>query len=316
MKQLNPWSHFWDKDHVTTFGDFFKDGYRGGIGEWWSGIIRALPEHSQVLDIGCGNTALLTSLLAAGRQLQYIGLDPANIRINRRATSMIVESMYPPKLLSGHGAESIPLPDASIEAAVSVFGIEYAKLSEAIPEVARVLSPMGRFDWLIHHADSVVSTMSRRAVREFNEGEIRSVIDALTIISREATLRGLPDLKNSAKAESARLAINALAERYLNDRDLNTGNATMFEFMTSALKFFRIIRLSETEREQFIEDLDHEFLAYRARFEQMLSVVKAEPDIENLKHLCDASQLSVLDVRLLEDEQGVIGWIVAGQKAS
>ena len=68
--------------------------------------------------------------------------------------------MFPPKLLAGYGAESVPLESGSVDAVVSVFGIEYAELSEAIPEVSRLLVPEGRFDWVVHHADSIVSRMS------------------------------------------------------------------------------------------------------------------------------------------------------------
>ncbi len=316
MKQNENWSKFWAQGHVTTFGEFFKDGYRGEIGQWWDAVLQSFPEGGQVVDLGCGNTALLTAILDAGLQLQYIGVDPAAVSINPRASALLVESMFPPKLLAGYGAESVPLESGSVDAVVSVFGIEYAELSEAIPEVSRLLVPEGRFDWVVHHADSIVSRMSKRAIQEYNATEIEGVISALKTISAEAVRVGLSGLKNSALAEAAREEINTLAARYLNDTDLNTGNGTMFEFLTSALKFFRVLKSPEPDRVAFISNLAQEFEAYHARFSQMLSVVKSADDMEQLTQLCSQHQLSVLDLKTLNDEQGILGWIVSGKKVS
>ena len=316
MKQNENWSKFWAQGHVTTFGDFFKEGYRGEIGQWWATVLESLPEGGQVVDLGCGNTALLTAILEAGLQVQYIGVDPAQVSINPRAAALLVESMFPPKLLAGYGAESVPLENASVDAIVSVFGIEYAELSEAIPEVSRLLVPEGRFDWVMHHADSIVSRMSERAIQEYNAPEIQAVILGLGTISAEATRVGLPGLKNSSAAEAARQEINTLATRYLNDTDLNTGNGTMFEFLTSALKFFRVLKSPEQDRLNFIRNLEQEFEAYHARFSQMLSVVKSADDMKQLTQLCSQHQLSVLDLKMLKDEQGTLGWVVSGKKVS
>ena len=315
MKQNENWSKFWAQGHVTTFGEFFKEGYRGEIGQWWQTVLQRLPEGGQVVDLGCGNTALLTAILEAGLQLQYIGVDPAAVSINPRASTLLVESMFPPKLLTGYGAESVPLESGSVDAVVSVFGIEYAELSKAIPEVSRLLVPEGRFDWIVHHADSVVSRMSRRAIQEYNAVEIERVVLALKTISAEAARVGLPALKDSARAEAARAEINTLAAQYLNDTDLNTGNGTMFEFLSSSLKFFRVLKFPESERAAFISNLSQEFEAYHARFSQMLSVVKSDEDMKQLTRLCSQHQLSVLDLKTLNDEQGILGWVVSGKKA-
>ena len=46
----------------------------------------------------------------------------------------------------------------------------------------------------------------------------------------------------------------------------------------------------------------------------MLSVVKSADDMKQLTQLCSQHQLSVLDLKMLKDEQGTLGWVVSGKK--
>ncbi|MEC7955901.1 MAG: hypothetical protein VX158_01650, partial [Pseudomonadota bacterium] len=60
---MEPWTSFWQHGHSTTFGAFFRNGYDGAIKHWWQHIIAGLPPHADILDVGCGNAALLIELL-------------------------------------------------------------------------------------------------------------------------------------------------------------------------------------------------------------------------------------------------------------
>jgi ubiquinone/menaquinone biosynthesis C-methylase UbiE len=281
---MNPWSVFWRQGHSTTFGDYFKQGYDGAVAEWWNGQIEALASNATVLEVGCGNCSLLPFLVRSGMDGKYIGVDLAAIEISEVASEGLDESGIEVALHSETPVERIPEDDASVDIVASVFGIEYSDLEQSLPEVQRVLKAGGRFAALLHHDGSIVTSMSKRAVSEYNEADFRGVIDSLKTISaaRDET-PSLSDLKYNAAAEAARGEMNRLAAKYLNDTNPDTANATMFELMTNALKFFKMMGASSAERQQFIEFLATEHEASRERFQQMVSVAFDESGVRDLE---------------------------------
>ena len=101
---------------------------------------------------------------------------------------------------------------------------------------------------------------------------------------RWARRRDANDAKNRREAaEAARGELNRLAARYLNDTNPDTANATMFELMTNALKFFKMMGASSEERQRFIQFLATEHEASRERFRQMVSVAFDEGGLRDLE---------------------------------
>ncbi len=284
---MNPWSVFWRQGHSTTFGDYFKHGYDGAVAAWWQQHVDAMGTDTTVLEVGCGNCSLLPFLVRSGNRGKYIGVDLASIEISEVAREGLDDSGIDVVLHGETPAEEIPEGDASVDIVASVFGIEYSDLDRSLGEVQRVLKPGGKFVALLHHDASVVTSMSRRALSEYDAADLESVISALRTISlaRDET-PSLADLKNHPQAEQARAEINRLAAKYLNDTNPATANATMFELMTNALKLFKMMGASSEERQRFIESLGTEHRASRERFDQMVSVA------------CDESGIRALEVKL------------------
>jgi ubiquinone/menaquinone biosynthesis C-methylase UbiE len=91
-----------------------------------------------VLDLGCGTGT--AALLAAGRGARVIGVDPAARLLaagRRAATAAGLDAEF----VLGD-ASSLPVPDGSVDAVVSVFGVIFAPdAGRAAAEIARVLRP-------------------------------------------------------------------------------------------------------------------------------------------------------------------------------
>ena len=281
---MNPWSLFWRQGHSTTFGDYFKQGYAGAVADWWQSKLDTMSINSVVMEVGCGNCSLLPGMIKSGQKGKYIGVDLASIRLSPVAEQGLSESGIEVLLHSGTPAEDIPEPDDSVDLVASVFGIEYSDFDRSLPEVFRVLKPGARFCALLHHDDSVVTTMSRRAIAEYDSYDVRKVIDALNTISTERDRTpSIAGLKTNPRAEKSRKRINRLAEKYLSNTDPATANATMFEFMTDVLKFFKMMGAHSQARRQFISSLADEHKASHERFKQMVSVAFDARGIENLQ---------------------------------
>ena len=281
---MNPWSVFWRQGHSTTFGDYFKQGYDGAVAAWWQGQVDTIESGTTVLEVGCGNCSLLPFLVRAGKAGKYIGLDLATIEVSEVARQGLDDSGIDVILHGDTPAEAIPEDDNSVDVVASVFGIEYSDLDRSLAEVQRVLKPGGRVLALLHHDGSVVTSMSRRALSEYDEADLRSLLDALRTIStaRDET-PVLSELKHNAVAEKARAEVNRLAAKYLSDTNPATANATMFELLTNALRFFKMMNSGSEERQQFIESLAEEHVASQERFGQMVSVALDDSGLRELE---------------------------------
>ena len=61
-------------------------------------------------------------------------------------------------------------------------------------------------------------------------------------------------------------------------RDLNpdSGNAIMVQFVGDALKYFKLLKQSDSVRRQYIDGLETEFQASRHRYTAMAEAAKSE----------------------------------------
>jgi SAM-dependent methyltransferase len=312
---MNPWSVFWRQGHSTTFGDWFKQGYEGAVAEWWQAALAGAPGNATVIELGCGNCSLLPAMVQAGAGGKYIGVDVARVSPSAIAGQGLGESGIDLVLHSETPAEQVPEPDGSADLVASVFGIEYSELERSVPEAARLLRKGGRFSALLHHDGSIVTTMSKRAIGEFDRQDIDKAIAALQDISSERDrVRELSELKSSEKAEAGRNLMNTLAQKYLSDTNPKTANATMFEFMSQALKFFKMMGTGSEQRAGFIESLKIEHLASHERFRQMVSVAFDAEGIEEIKGLFEKSGFGEVEVDLVHTGNDILAWSLKAKK--
>ena len=315
---MNPWSLFWRQGHSTTFGDYFKQGYAGAVADWWQSKLSTLPANPVVMEVGCGNCSLLPAMVKSGVKGRYIGVDLARVRLSAVSEQGLPESGIEVTLHSETPAENVPEPDGSIGLVTSVFGIEYSDLDQSLAEVLRLLKPGGQFCALLHHTDSVVTSMSRRAVSEYNEHDLHNVIDALKIISTERdNTPSIADLGSNPRAEEGRKLINQMADKYLSNTDIKTANATMFELMTNALKFFKMMGAPGQDRRQFISSLAAEHKASHERFKQMVSVAFDEIGIENLQTKLRELGFTQVEASAIYTKDDILAWgLSAGKMAA
>jgi SAM-dependent methyltransferase len=101
----------------------------------------ALVPGERVLDLGCGTGNAALGAARAGAEV--IGVDPA-VRLLDVARSRAEAEGLSASFKAGD-ASSIPLPDGSVDAIVSVFAVIFAPDPRtAAAEMARVLAPTGR----------------------------------------------------------------------------------------------------------------------------------------------------------------------------
>lgn len=119
-------------------------------------------EH--VVDLGCGTGN--AALLAAAGGARVTGVDPA-ARLLEIAMENAKAAVLEVEFRAGDAAQ-MPLPDSSIDAVVSVFGVIFAPdENAAVGEIARVLRPGGRLvlsAWIPDGALAAQARLRRESV--------------------------------------------------------------------------------------------------------------------------------------------------------
>ena len=133
-----PGRRSWARD-VITWGVF-------GVPET---DLRALPEveGKDVIELGCG-TAYVSACLAR-RGARVTGVDSSEEQLKTARALQDEHDLHFP-LIHGN-AETVPLPDASFDLAVSEYGASiWADPYRWIPEAARLLRPGGELVFLVN----------------------------------------------------------------------------------------------------------------------------------------------------------------------
>jgi demethylmenaquinone methyltransferase / 2-methoxy-6-polyprenyl-1,4-benzoquinol methylase len=107
---------------------------------WRRKVLQAVDVRPSdvVLDIACGTGDL--SRLSASMGATVIGLDFSKVMLDRARARSINATLI------RANAERIPLSDSSVSVAVSGFSLRnFANLKAVLKEIARVLTPSGRF---------------------------------------------------------------------------------------------------------------------------------------------------------------------------
>jgi ubiquinone/menaquinone biosynthesis C-methylase UbiE len=124
---------WWQKEAVT-WGVF-------GIADEWIGDVAGLD----VVELGCGTAHFGARLARQGARV--VGVDPTPAQLDTARRMMASTGIEFP--LVEAPAESVPLPDASFDLAVSDYGASlWADPRKWIPEAARLLRPGGRMLFL------------------------------------------------------------------------------------------------------------------------------------------------------------------------
>ncbi len=168
-------------DDVAELYDAVFEDFRVREDEWrW--ISARIPEGAKVLDIGCGNGAVLAalaSLIESG-----VGVDtslPMLQRAERRAEANLRFAQIDGPI--------VPLEDASVDIVLCVLAWRYLDWDPMVAEIKRVLRPGGRLLLI----DMVVSPFQPKAAGKVLSDKIRTTFAALGKPRFRRALRDLVD---------------------------------------------------------------------------------------------------------------------------
>ena len=314
---MDAWSRFWQQGHTTTFGDYFEEGYAGPVKTWLDSLKDHLgPETSslRVLELCCGNGSLVPFLVSLNRPFAYTGVDAANVSLPTMVRDAATHSQGSIEMVPNTPVEALPESITGIDCCLSIYGIEYSELPTTLDGTLARMNPDGKLFALLHHQDSIVARMSRRAASEFHIADIELIENALSTIHGALQRVGsVSALKTDAQSEQARKFMNGMANKYIKGATLENGNAFMADHVLAALRFFKLLGQKSKVREQFISELREEAHAALERHQQMVSVAKDAADMQNLTSAMAAMGWSDVQTQELTDKDDIIGWTLTAK---
>jgi ubiquinone/menaquinone biosynthesis C-methylase UbiE len=146
--------------------DEFAEAYR----DWWGPVIAPAavevleeievrpgePAAFELLDLGSGTGVLAVTALGRWPAVRVTAIDPSSRMLELALYAARSRSpTFPARLRTiTASADRMPIPDASVDAAVSSFVVQLVpNRAAALREVVRVLRPGGRFACVTWHAD-------------------------------------------------------------------------------------------------------------------------------------------------------------------
>ena len=171
MPETSIWNDYWHFDRLSSFDDLGETNYREEIAAGWKTFFDSLANDAAILDLCTGNGAI--AVMAAevsrcgGKHFRVVAVDAADINPYLYVTKHR-EEFAAIEFRPATPIENLPWPDASFDAVVSQYGIEYSDLSQSIPELARVVAPAGKARLILHAAEGAVVQRSNRVIKEMD----------------------------------------------------------------------------------------------------------------------------------------------------
>ncbi len=176
------WDSFWRYDRLSSFHAApGAPNYEPPVADGWRTFFAALPVGARVLDIATGNGAIAVLAVEANSSFVVTGADLAAVEPSAFVTRSR-DALDRIAFLPNTPAEALPFPDASIDAAVSQYGIEYSDLSRSLAEVARVLCPGGRLRFACHAAEG---SIARATASSLSDADFLIDLDLVALAERD-----------------------------------------------------------------------------------------------------------------------------------
>lgn len=303
-QSTSAWSRYWQDGHEASFVPVEGNSLTSHIWEAWREIFLACPPGGRVLELGCGNGALLRRASELtdqhGKRLDFIGIDLANI-LPSGGTERI-------QLYGGVAMEQLPYADAGFDLVISQYAIEYSDWQRSLAEMTRILRPGGKFSLLMHSCVSRIVERSARqcaALERLLASGLPSLLDQAMI-----ALAAAAQDQSAARLDAARAATVKLVA-LLDRLDAEDPHPDAASIAGSALAAIRaapraIAHKTPEDARAAAQALVARIEAQIARFRDLDRAALSDADIENMMQRltwCGVTSLECLPV-LVTDEEG------------
>lgn len=321
MDERSAWDRFWSYDRLASFGTGAGTGnYGEPIAHGWRSFFAELPAGARVLDIATGNGAIALIAVEAGNRLEVTGADLAAVKPTAFVSSGR-KKLKQVRFLANTPAERLPLDDASFDAVVSQYGVEYSDMELSVPEAVRVLAPGGRLRFAVHAAEGSVAAKTTPAITDADllldhldlPGRASACFAAILDVERGGAAGPFAQTAAQARYAAFREGLKAVAERIPAAAD----TAMLTSVHATLTDLFQQRQAHDADALQLkIADLATEVADHRERQRALLA---AALSADQMQVLADRlAKLGLVGIVRSEQRNGddLIGHVIEGHRPS
>jgi len=215
------WDQYWRDGRLASCGGEGGATYQPLIADGWRRFFGCISDTARILDVCSGNGAVarLAAEVASGRRIRVTidAVDAADL--HPAGTSPGDEMIrYSPRT----PAEHLPFPDASFDAIVGQYAIEYTELERTLAELKRVSRPAARIRFVTHAAGSIVVQGAREQLADVERLIQTGVFETAEALVRAAASGSLAGDTGEARDKFLR------ALQLLRDAEATAGDLRMY----------------------------------------------------------------------------------------
>lgn len=309
------WNQYWHYDRIAScFDGAGAANYDESIAAGWRAFLAVLPAGARILDLCTGNGAAALIAAESGRHFAVTAVDQADIDPPAYVTRH-AEEMAAIDFRGGTEVEALPFADASFDAAISQYGIEYSELSRSLPELARVVAPDGRARLVIHAADGIIAAGARDVLADADlllddidlTGSARRCFSALDRVERG------PDAGGEARrgADESFAAFQSALER--TARHVPAAADRTMVRNSGAVLLDTFTRRGHFDLDQMLAkagQVETEIRAHRGRLQALLDAALDGPECTNVAAQLEAAGACESTAAPLSNADGLIAYVV------
>ncbi len=259
------WTKYWQENHINSFGDVQKN-YSGSIRECWLEFFKEMESSADVLDLCCGNASLASLFkeydLTHYNNCKITGVDYALLSISDDIMKDTNTSFQ-----MNVNVENLPFESDSFDYIISNFGLEYSNMDLSIPDMLRVLKPLGLIQLVSHieNSELILSSIKIKDMLDefFSGGNVFATFQSLT---------KLLVVENFNEAEEFRILLNEQLNRFVKEYG---DTFIQFDFI-NFLKY--ILRNINKDTDKVINEYESEMKLYHKRLNSMVNASLRQED--------------------------------------
>lgn len=313
------WARHWASGAAHSCAGSYDQTYGGAIASFWQEVHARTAPGSRLLDIATGNGALPRLLLQMRPELD-LQIDAVDIVPTVPAWVHALPATQAERLRfhTEVPAESLPFPRASLDLIVSQYGLEYADLARALPELMRVRAPRGRIALLMHHTASRPVTLAAVEMGHMEwlrgpQGLLAAAAGMLEPMARAATESGRAALAGDAVALAARSHFNAAQEALAERARAADGADVLFEIRQSVVELLNLARQrGQAAAERAWSALDIALSDAHFRLAELRACALGEAEVREITQALEAQSLRCT-LRTLSEGPHLMGWTLKAE---
>jgi ubiquinone/menaquinone biosynthesis C-methylase UbiE len=308
---LEHWESYYRRGELTTCPVGMEANYSAEIRSAWQSFFAGLGNNARLVDLGTGNGAIALlakeTAAASGTAFEIHGIDRARIQpaldVPHGAELFAGINFHP-----GVAAEALPFADHSVDAICGQYAIEYTDMARTLREMARVLKPGGRVQFVLHSQESVLFDNAQESLRL-----ARLIFEQLNLFGR---YRKSMAAEGASAATRAALSVSlSRAAQELQQAARVSRNPHFAQQILQALGALwqRRAVLGSAGAQSELAHLEREARDSVRRLRDIVGHALSRGDVEKLGRIAAAAGLTSFTVHVQTHAGHTVGWRVTLQ---